>query len=980
MNVMKNVFKNRPVKNPLFWTGVIYIVYLASAFFLLPYVAKKKAVEYIGSEFGRELEIEKISFNPFTLKLTVKNLIFHEPDGGTFIKWEEFSVDPALFPLVKKSIVLQDISLISSQVSLIKMKDGTFNFSTLIKEDKSKVDEPSAEKSDWKLVIESLRLHNVGILYKDNTYDPQFSIDLLNISIDTKNIVFDGSEESKTKLNFDFEGGGSLALEGDFIINPLSTNFNIRLKDIDLTAFNTILSNSSDMVIKKGIFNSDINLSLKDNFEKQRPDLLLKGSFDFNDLSLNESINDSNLVSFANFSTTIASLSLDPLKLNISEVKLNKFYADIINSSDSKLNVLTALRIDGSKSESDSLRSDPAGGVIKPEIFIRKVIFTENRIDFTDFSRKPLLKNNINSLNLNLENINLFRADSSAFEMNFKIAESDTNSITGYFRHEPLYAGIKTHLKNIDLSFLNSFFPPEFKVKLGSGKFSADLDTDYDPTDKTSQIKSGGNIFLNDFSFVDNGNKELIGWKEISINDLSFENEPLKSRISLIKLKNFRSDIVISKEKVLNLAAAFGSEGTDGDSTHAQAEKDTAAAPSKKLDVVIKKVSLENNSIRFADFSLPLPFATSIEKINSSINNIDLNSKDRTNISFKGVADKSGTAAINGDIYLMEPLKNSQMKIDFEKISLIQYSPYSAKYVGNYIDTGSLSLYIQYNILNSTLTSENKILIDKIKFGKDFDSEDEINLPIKLAIALLKDKNGLIDFDIEVSGDLSDPKINTGSLIWQALKKVLTSIATSPIRFLANSLGLDNADSYEFIDFALGETALSEPETKKLDDLSRALNEKPDLKLSVTGTASRRYDKATIQDRKLRKLISGESKRPYDSLKTTERKAVLEKLIARFDTTANIDSLMIKYSVKEKKSLKLDTLKYNSKLYSLIRSNQPVDDIEVIVLTTERSNAIRSHLTEKDSVSEEQIIILPGEITGEEKIMTVRTKLSIDLK
>ena len=152
---MKNVFMNRPLKNPLFWTGTAYLLYLAFALLLFPYIAEKKAVEYVKTEFGRDLVVEKISLNPFTLKLTIKNLFFHEPDGGMFVKWEEFSINPALFPLIKKTLVLQDISLTASEISIVKLKDGTFNFESLIKpgeEKKTETEEKTGVKTAKKPV------------------------------------------------------------------------------------------------------------------------------------------------------------------------------------------------------------------------------------------------------------------------------------------------------------------------------------------------------------------------------------------------------------------------------------------------------------------------------------------------------------------------------------------------------------------------------------------------------------------------------------------------------------------------------------------------------------------------------------------------------------------------------------------------------------------------------------------------------------
>ncbi|HQO09225.1 MAG TPA: DUF748 domain-containing protein [Clostridiales bacterium] len=984
---MKNILKNKTLKNPIFWIVSLYVFYLLTAAFLLPYIAKKKAVEFVKTEYGRDLDIEKIYFNPFTLKVTVKNLVFHETDGGIFVKWDEFGINPALFPLVKKNIVIQDVYITTSDINIVRMKDGEFNFSSLIKEDKEEKPEQTEEKSSWKFTIESLRLNNVGFYYKDFTYSPEFRLDLLNISIDTKNIVFGGPEESKTKLNFDFQNGGSFALEGDFIIDPMKADFNIKLKDMNLTSFNTIMQSVSEIQFKNGLFDIDVNILLKDNLAKNRPDFSLNGIAGLSDIELSELKSDSMLLKFSNLKTDIRTMSFDPFVLDINEIRLDKLYAGVTRSSDGKINIAQAFVKENEAvqtADSVSVENTEKSAENIPDIRIRKVILADNTVDYSDMSTPEPFYTNVNAFNFTADNIRLFAPDSSGFDMTFRISESGENRIAGTFRHEPLYVRAVTSLRNIDLTPANSFMPDSYMIKLTSATLSSEIKTTYDSAAKKSKLKAGGDIFFENFAFTDSTGKNILSWKEISVNDGKFELDPLKSRVSLIKLKDLHSDIIISKNKELNLAAAFGSKTAGADSPENEKEKsapaDTVQTSNKKLDIIIKKISLENNSINFADFSLPFPFATNIEKINSTVNNIDLSSEERTNISFKGIADKSGTASIKGDMFLLEPLKNSQMNIDFEKISLIQYSPYSAKYVGNFINSGSLSLYVRYVIQNSMLSSEDKLIIDKITFGKEFDSYDKIHLPIKLAIALLKDKNGVIDFDIEVKGNLADPEINTGSLIWQALKKVLTSVATSPIRFLANSLGLKDAESYEFVEFPLGETVLPETEIKKLDELSKALREKPDLKLNVTGLASRKFDRVTIQDRKLRKQVLEENKSPYDSLNTFERKNILEKMLMRIDTAVSIDSIRTIYTKKDKKTVSFDTLKYNSKLFSMNRSRQNTDDIEIIVLTTERANAVKSHLTARDSVAEEQIIIMPGELIDDDKIKTVKTKLNIELK
>ena len=48
------------------------------------------------------------------------------------------------------------------------------------------------------------------------------------------------------------------------------------------------------------------------------------------------------------------------------------------------------------------------------------------------------------------------------------------------------------------------------------------------------------------------------------------------------------------------------------------------------------------------------------------------------------------------------------------------------------------------------------------------ESQDALNLPIRLAVALLKDSRGVIDLRMPVSGSLSDPQFSVGGVIWDA--------------------------------------------------------------------------------------------------------------------------------------------------------------------------------------------------------------------
>src|SRR4029079_3703819 len=79
-------------------------------------------------------------------------------------------------------------------------------------------------------------------------------------------------------------------------------------------------------------------------------------------------------------------------------------------------------------------------------------------------------------------------------------------------------------------------------------------------------------------------------------------------------------------------------------------------------------------------------------------------------------------------------------------------------------------------------------------------------LPLKLAVALLKDRNGVINIDLPMTGSLDDPQFRLGPLIWKAFVGLLGKIAPSPFTLLAKLGGRE--DEINQLDFAAGSAVL----------------------------------------------------------------------------------------------------------------------------------------------------------------------------
>lgn len=87
------------------------------------------------------------------------------------------------------------------------------------------------------------------------------------------------------------------------------------------------------------------------------------------------------------------------------------------------------------------------------------------------------------------------------------------------------------------------------------------------------------------------------------------------------------------------------------------------------------------------------------------------------------------------------------------------------------------------------LAAEYRFVVNQLQLGERVESPDAVSLPLQLAVALLKDRNGVIDIDLPVRGTLDDPKFRLGPIIWKAVVNLLLKIVTSRFRLLGNLFG-----------------------------------------------------------------------------------------------------------------------------------------------------------------------------------------------
>jgi hypothetical protein len=282
----------------------------------------------------------------------------------------------------------------------------------------------------------------------------------------------------------------------------------------------------------------------------------------------------------------------------------------------------------------------------------------------------------------------------------------------------------------------------------------------------------------------------------------------------------------------------------------------SAQSSAPAMPMAIGTVRVIDGSVNYADFWIQPNFAVGIQALNGTVQGLSSDAKSRAKVKLEGKVDRYAPVNIDGELNLLSAAVYSDIKMSFKGLELTTMTPYSGHFAGYKIDKGKLSVELSYKVDQRKLDAEQHFVIDQLQLGDAVESPDAVHLPLKLAIALLKDRNGVIDLPLPITGSLDDPQFKVGPIIWHALVNLLEKAVTAPFAAIGRLFG-GHGEEMKFIDFAPGSAELDASSKEKLDALTKALQEHDQLKLDVPIVYSQDLDRPVLAKQELnRKLVA----------------------------------------------------------------------------------------------------------------------------
>jgi uncharacterized protein involved in outer membrane biogenesis len=1008
-------------------SAAVVAAYALLGFFLFPYLVKHYVEKYGTENLGSRLTLRQVTFNPFTMTLRSENFSLQEKDGTPILTFDSFLASLGISSLYYRAWTFSKITMEHPFMNLVVEKDGSSNLSRLFKGFGSKNKNNSGKKKGIpRLLLKNVNLQGGKFDFSDQRKAPAAEVQVQFIDVRLKELTSLPDRTGEYTISGTTNEGENVRWKGNISLSPLHSVGSMVIGGLKASTVWKFLGNRQATSVPAGKVGLECDY-LFDLGGRGAKLSLTKVKFSVSDPSLTQ--NDRVKMSASRiggaFSATIdwdgksvqgavteTNATVEALSLGLSgeekpllklakgellggHIDLRKRTADFTRVLLTEGSTEVTLH-EGGKSNWSLLgglvqtpkEEKKQGGVEKTSptwaTSLGSLEVRNFRVALNDLSTGAPASMTLEPVGLILSNVSTNPASPFKFEFHAKVKEGGELSVDGSATVGAEKGEGNITVKDFSLLPLQSYLSRIARLNMKSGKLDASGRFTYDPQGEGGRFVYQGKMSLPSLLLVEQETGDpFLSWDLLSTSGMTFTLSPNALRIEEVDLVKPGAKLIILENRRINVSEIMVKKTREEPKEH---------TPGPGMEVTVDRVGVKEASLQFADLSLKPQFGTLIHSLSGVVNGISSVPKTRAGIELDGEVDKYGTARIRGRMNVFEPAGSTNVRMDFRNVDMTHLTPYAVRFAGYRIASGKLSLDLRYRIENSQMLGENHIIAEQFVLGERVESPTALDLPIALAVALLRDSKGVIDIGLPVRGDLKNPQFDFGQLISKALGALLTKIVTAPFAWLASLVGAEKED-LDVILFDPGEVTLLAPQQEKLTKLSEGLKKRPELKVEVQGGYDKKLDARALRSMLMRTRLAAKE---YPAFKPGEKpgpvvfhnpdtQAAIEALFLEQHSRDELSKLHEEYQkslAAQKKSLVVknqpaEWADFYRSLYRRMEETLEISDTKLEEVARARAAQVKQYLVNEKGIDTARVDLLQPAATGSKDNKQVITKLSL---
>jgi uncharacterized protein involved in outer membrane biogenesis len=943
MNPIERLTRRGRTRSVAIWAGSVLALYAIAGFLVAPPIVRSQLESILGEQLGRKVAVERVRINPFALSAAVTGFAIKDRDGvGNFFVFDELYVDFTLSSLFRFAPVIESVHLAGPAMRVVRNEDKSYSFQDIL--DRFASRPPSPPGPMPRFAVYNISLTDGAIEFDDRPDKALHVVTDLQIGV-----PFLSSLPSQIDINVQPHltakvSGTQIELLGE--TKPLKdtreTKLRIDIDELPLAKYFEYIPVPLRFRIPAGSLSTRLELALSTQNEKLHT-LTLSGTAALKNFAM-ERTDRTPLLAVGGLTVDIGSLDLVNRSAAIKSVRIESPRADVVRRKDGQLNWAALVP--------EQPGAKPAQPGMPFGFSVGEIALSGGTVRVLDETTPKPFRFALDKVSLGVTGLANAPDARAAVRFACDAGAKGRLAYDGSLALVPVSTAGKLDLANLQVGAFAPYIENVLEVLISGGALSTRGQLSVEvPESAPLRVGYRADASVVNFASLDSPtSQELLRWKSLAVRGIDFQLSPMKVSVDQVTLADFFSRLIVNPDGTLNLQTLAkkpdAAEAPVAKEPAKEAPKETAAE--LPANVRLGKVVLSNGSVNFSDFFIKPNYSVALTAVAGSVSEM--------------TPDKPGDVELRGRIHQTAPLEilgrvNSlskdlfvDMKASVKDIELPSVTPYSVKYTGYGIQKGKLSVKVAYHIENRKLAAENNVYLDQLTFGDRVESPTATTLPVLFAVALMKDKNGVIDLDLPISGSLDDPEFSVGGIIVKALVNLLTKAVTAPFALLGSLVG-GGGEELAYIEFAPGSSTLNAEGEGKLKTLAKALDGRPALKLEVGG----RTDPDPDRDALKRAAVDRE-------IKAAKLKDAGAKAGASIDEVAIAPDERDRYLAAAYKEAKFERPPGKdlppAEMEKLLLANAKVADDDLRQLANARAQTAKAWLVETGSVAAERVFIV----------------------
>jgi uncharacterized protein involved in outer membrane biogenesis len=815
----------------------------------------------IAAALNRPVRVGGIGFNPYTLTVELDQLqIGERGPSQPFIDIRQLRMKLSWASLFRVAPVVKELRIERPAMHLVRRADQRFNVSDLL--DRLIPDDTS--RKPFRLAVFKLQLNDGTLNLTDHSGSRPVALALQGLHVELNNLRTTGQTPASLVIGARLSGGGAVALKGRLDLPQSQVTTEVSLDQVDLPALQDLAPSVWPARVMAGHLSAHAHVQASfaaGQFNvRAEPATVSLDQVEWHAPDQRETP-----MAWTRLSASIAHVDWAARQVTVHEMRADGVRVVVRRERHGEISLASLIRAPAA-----SMPRNPAASASTSTWHYRiaSLAIDNAEVRLEDNAAPRRIELVLAPLHLHLKDLSSDLSEPIGLELDGTLNRQGRFTITGTAVPAPLQANLRLATQQLDLAALDPYVSDMLNMTMTSAALTMNGALDLAMAHDTRRVSYRGDATLGHVDLRNRATSDsVLRWHSSRASDIDAElgEGPPKVRIGALALTDFDARVILDTNGRLNVLDMLASPQSasapltrapppSGGQTPAtsSAPNPTTASPID-AEIELGGMTLRGGHVTFTDHFIKPNYTADLTDIAGTVGAFGTHATVPAAVTLEGRVNGSAPIAINGSVNPLAPMAFVDLKAKADGVELTRLTPYSAKYTGYPIVKGTLTVDVHYRLDQGQLTADNHLFIDQFTFGDRVESRDATTLPVRLAVALLKNARGEMAVDVPVTGSLSDPQFSLSGVILDAFVNLIVKAVTSPFGLIAAAFGTQ--EDLEYVEFAPGLATLTPDSQPKLATIAQALQDRPALRLDISGRVDPQADREGLREARLASLI-----------------------------------------------------------------------------------------------------------------------------